>query len=301
MTEFDYACPRSRPHTRAHASPRARTPRLPATMALAACALALAATTLTAGPAAAQTDFYNLDKDRPLRVEDAYATKRFAFELKAAPLRLSERRDGALHFAPSLELKHGLLPGVEVSIGVEPEWTRASDGTRTSETSIELSSLANLWVEGPLLPALGVRVTGHLPAGSDADSYLETRLLATRGLVGPVRLHLNGGWLTGDGAPEDWWAGAVLDWVLPFHHTLLLGEVWLAEPASAQDADPEAASLEERRLHVAAGARHQLTRTLALDWGLGRSLRGENAPRWLLNLGLTHEFAIRSLIPGGAR
>ncbi len=255
------------------------------------------------GPEAAhaQTDFYNLDKDRPLRVEDAYATKRFAFELKAAPLKLTERRDGTLVYAPSLELKHGLLPGVEVSVGIEPEWMRASDGARNSESTIELSSLANLWVEGPLLPALGVRVTGHLPTGTDADGWVETRLLATRSLVGPVRLHLNGGWLTGDGAPEDWWAGAALDWVLPFRHTLLLGEVWLAEPAAGLEADPEGASPEERRVHLAAGARHQLTRTLALDWGVGRSVRGEHAPRWLLNLGVTHEFAIRSLIPGGAR
>jgi hypothetical protein len=49
-------------------------------------ALAALVAVALAGPAAAQTDFYNLDKDRPLRVEDAYATKRYAFELQVAPL-----------------------------------------------------------------------------------------------------------------------------------------------------------------------------------------------------------------------
>lgn len=36
---------------------------------------------------AAQTDYYNTDAGRPVQVEDAYATERYAFEMKLAPVR----------------------------------------------------------------------------------------------------------------------------------------------------------------------------------------------------------------------
>jgi hypothetical protein len=35
---------------------------------------------------AAQTDYYNTDAGRPITVEDAYATERYAFELQLAPV-----------------------------------------------------------------------------------------------------------------------------------------------------------------------------------------------------------------------
>ena len=241
--------------------------------------------------AAAQTDFYNLDKDRPLRVEDAYATKRWAFELKAAPLTLSQDEDGVLRYAPSLELKHGLLPGVEVSVGQHLDVSRVDSETSTGLGSLELSALANLWVESRTLPAVGVRVTGHVATESEADSWMEIRGLATRGLGGPVRAHLAGGWMSGDGRAEDWWVGLALDYVLPFHHTLLLAETWIAEPRTGSDDELD------RTVHSTMGARYQLSPTLAMDAGVGRSWAGQSRQDWFLTLGVTYEFAVRALMP----
>jgi len=246
---------------------------------------------MSAPPLAAQTDFHNLDKDRPLRVEDAYATKRWAFELKASPLTLSQDEDGVLRYAPSLELKHGLLPGVEVSVGQHLDVSRVDSETSTGLGSVELSALANLWVESRTLPAAGVRVTGHVATESEADSWVEIRGLATRSLVGPVRAHLAGGWMRGDGRAEDWWAGLALDYVLPFHHTLLLAETWIAEPRSASEDELD------RTVHSTLGARYQLSPTLAMDAGVGRSWAGQIRQDWFLTLGVTHEFAVRSLMP----
>jgi hypothetical protein len=245
----------------------------------------------TTSPLAAQTDFYNLDKDRPLRVEDAYATKRWAFELQVSPFTLSQDRSDLLRFAPSIELKHGILPGVEVSVGSHLEWDRLAGETSTGLGSVEISTLANLWVESGTLPAVGVRATGHLPTDSDDSSWAEVRLLATRGLAGPVRAHVNGAWLGGDGRTDDWWAGLALDYVLPFHHTLLLAETWIAEPRSAGGAAAD------RVLHSRLGLRHQLSPTLALDGGVGRGWSGETRQDWFVTVGIAHEFAVRGLMP----
>src|SRR5947199_3663291 len=46
-----------------------------------------------ARPLPAQTDYYNTDRGRPLQIEDAYTTERYAFELKLASVRL-ERVNG---------------------------------------------------------------------------------------------------------------------------------------------------------------------------------------------------------------
>src|SRR5215213_2714705 len=49
---------------------------------------AVLAVLVRGAPAGAQTDYYNTDEGRPVRVEDAYPTERYAFELQLAPVRL---------------------------------------------------------------------------------------------------------------------------------------------------------------------------------------------------------------------
>lgn len=254
------------------------------------------ATVLQAPTAVAgQTDFYNLDKDRPLRVEDAYATKLWAFELKASPLTLSQDRAGITRFAPSIELKHGLLPGLEVSIGSGIETLRGGGTSGTELGEVEISALANLWIEGETLPAAAIRVTGHLATRSDHATTAEVKAILTRGLGGSVRAHLNGAVIAGGHRPESWWAGGALDYALPFHHTLLLAETWVSE-SRLGDADDTS-----NRVHSALGLRYQLSPTLVLDAGAGRSWSGDVREDWALTLGITHEFGVRALMPGGGR
>ncbi len=265
------------------------------------------------GTAWAQTDFYNLDKDRPLRVEDAYATKRYAFELKMAPLTLAQTRDGTIQYRPSVEVKHGLLPGLEVAAGLHLAADRRPTGEpRQAYTQLELTSLLNLTTETRWLPALGVRVTGHIPVEGENASTVEVRGLATRSLLGPVRAHVNGGWSFGDDAHERWWGGIALDYVLPFRHLLLLVETWVAEPARRGTDTPHpppgmptpqipAADEACRRVHSTAGLRYQMSPTLAMDAGIGRTLTGTPGKDWLLTFGLTYEFAVRALMPMARR
>ena len=54
-------------------------------------------------------------------------------------------------------------------------------------------------------------------------------------------------------------------------------------------------------LNVAVGARHQLTPTLVLDFGLSRRLRSRAGPDYGLTVGLSHAFGLPWLMPGNAR
>jgi hypothetical protein len=276
----------------------------------------LLASAASQAPAAAQTDFYNLDKDRPLRVEDAYAKKQFAWEWKAVPLALSQLRDGTVRYAPELELAVGLLPGLEVSAGFGMEADRSPPSEpRRARTELELSSLLNLTTETRWLPALGVRVTGHLPVQGDGPRSLELRGVATRGLGGPIRAHLNGAYIfteelvelhepfpegrAAHGPAEQWWAGLAVDYVLPFRHTLLVADTWVSE-REAFAGDDESG----RTVQSTIGFRHQLSPTLAMDAGVGRAWTGPEGPDWRLGMGLAYEFGVRALMPGsrdGAR
>lgn len=245
------------------------------------CALTIAR------PAAGQTDYYNLDKQRPLLVEDAYATERYAFEFQAAPLTLSGA-PGVLVYAPSLELKHGLFPGMELGAGVDANVVRRDGESSGSLGELELSTLYNLNSETLGLPAFGVRVTGHVPLESDGSASLEVKGILTRVLGGPWRGHVNGAALLGGGAEERWWAGLALDRVLPFRSLLLLAETWYAEPREA-DADG--------RVHSAVGLRYQLTPYTGIDAGAGRDWTGSEAMDWRLTFGVTTAVGFRSLMP----
>ncbi len=257
----------------------------------------LAASALAQAPAQAQTDFHNLDKDRPLRVEDAYAGKLRGLELKVSPFDFSRLGTGRWELVPQAELKAGILPGLEVSAGLHPTVSRVAGSTETTAGSAELSVLANLWNEGPRLPAAGFRATAHLPVerGEEADhgSYGEFRGILTRSLGGPFRAHLNAAAVVGDTHEQGWFGGAV-DWVLPFHHTLFLAEGWrnLVEEGDAT-------------LHAGAGVRTQLTPSLVLDAGAGRDLAGPTEGRWRVRMGVTFEFGVSgwrgSPIPAGVR
>src|SRR5215213_7417354 len=74
----------------------------------AAVVIAFGWAALAAVPAAAQTDYYNIDSGRPVRIEDAYPVERYAFEAQVAPLRMERRDDGAYHWEFEPELGYGI-------------------------------------------------------------------------------------------------------------------------------------------------------------------------------------------------
>jgi hypothetical protein len=232
----------------------------------------------------AQTDFFNLDKDRPLRVEDAMSGKFRAFELKLSPFDYARFESGVWALNPQVELKVGVLPGVDLSAGYHPAFQWVDSERESSAGSLELSGLASLWLEGPYLPAAALRITSHMPldrsTDRDHDAYAEVRGILTRSLGGPVRVHVNAGATVGDASERGWFGGAV-DWVFPFHHTLVLAEGW-RNVVDEGDATT----------HAGLGVRTQLSPSLVLDVGTGRNLSGPDGGGWQFRLGFAYEFGV---------
>src|SRR5687768_16650633 len=142
---------------------------------------------------AAQTDYYNTDAARPVRIEDAYPTERYAFELQVAPLRLQRGPGGAYTWEIAPELAYGVLPHTQVEIGFPIVW--ADPGTHHEVqglAGIELAALYNLNVETETLPALAVAGEVLLPVGSLAADHVYPALKAIVTRTLPFgRVHAN--------------------------------------------------------------------------------------------------------------
>lgn len=243
----------------------------------------------------AQTDYYNTDRNRPTRIEDAHSTELYAFEVKVAPLRIEQEESGGFSrwtFHP--EMAYGIFPGAAIEVGVPIE---TLGDERAGVSSVELSAFYNLNVETLSLPALAVRADLDIPVDGDGGGPIP----ALTGIVSrtlPIgRLHLNGRYAFGDLDEESgehaerWLAGAAVDHVLPLRALLLIGEVYAVGGEGA--ADP--------LWSAGAGVRYQLNPYLALDAGVGRSFAPER--RWHLTLGSALHLGVRSLVrvPGGSR
>jgi hypothetical protein len=261
---------------------------------------------LHAAPLAAQTDYYNLDRNRPVRIEDAYATERYAFELKVAPVRLERESGGVYHWGIDPELAYGILPRTHLEVGLPFAVIDAGpDGRRSGLAGIELSALHNLNIETRTLPAFGIRGDVLLPVGALAAerAYPSLTGLATRTFRW-ARFHLNGQYTFGPAPDEEgtppsggaaaatgeetsrWLAGVAVDRVFPLRALLVIGDVYARQPLEQED---------EVEWNAGVGFRYQVNPHLAVDAGLGRRLTGD--PAWYLTFGSAFQFAIRPLIP----
>jgi hypothetical protein len=269
----------------------------------AAVGMGLVATTVAA-PLAAQTDYYNLDKNRPVRIEDAYATERYAFELKLAPLRLERESGGAYHWGIDPEIAYGILPRTHVEVGFPLAVIDAGmAGRRSGLTGVELSALHNLNVETLGLPAFGIRGDVVLPVGALASDavYAGVTGLATRSYRW-ARFHVNAQYTFGatpdpppPGAGGDalaegeevsrWLAGVAIDRTFPLRALLLIADVYARQPLHAEDAV---------EWNVGGGFRYQVNPYLAVDAGVGRRLTGD--PAWYVTVGSAFAFGLRPFV-----
>ena len=85
-----------------------------------------------------QTDYYNTDAGRPVRIEDAYPTERHAFELQLAPLRLERVTGGIYTWGLEPELTYGILPRTHLKIGAPLAFTDVSGGRRSGLAGIDI-------------------------------------------------------------------------------------------------------------------------------------------------------------------
>lgn len=266
-----------------------------------ACGTLVAALLLlgSARPAAAQKDYYNTDRNRPVRIEDAYTTERYALELKLAPLLLQRLAGGVYQWSFDPEIAYGILPRTSIEVGFPVMFIDAGDAGRTSGLAgIEVSAFHNLNTETTTLPALAVRLDALLPVGGLApDRVLPSATgIATR-TFRFARFHANAQYTFGDSDDHAenghdaarWLAGIAVDRAFPLDAFLITAAVHAEQPLQNVDGERDVA------WHAAAGLRYQLSPYLTMDAGLGRRLSG--AGGWQLTFGTSYHVGIRALMP----
>ena len=150
----------------------------------------------------AQTDYYNTDVGRPIRVQDAYAIEHRGLELQATPVRLERGRGGQYRWGFEPAIEYGVLPRTQIEVAFPLAWIDASPSTRRSGLAgIDLSVLHNLNVETQL-PALAVGAGVLLPVGSlsATRAYPSIIGIATR-TFSQARLHVNAQYTFGNAPP----------------------------------------------------------------------------------------------------
>jgi hypothetical protein len=260
---------------------------------------ATAALASAPGRLPAQTDYYNTDEARPVRIEDAYPTERYAFELQLAPLRLERGPGGAYTWEIEPEIAYGIFPRTHVELGFPIAFVDADGGQEEGLAGISISALHNLNVE-TAFPAFGIAADVLLPVGGLAPdgAYASVKGIATR-TYSWARFHANAAYTFGSeaGAGESageasrWMAGVAVDRTFPLRSTLVTADVFVEQPLD-DDAELE--------WNVEAGLRRQVSPVLAFDAGVGRRLTGDDQG-WFVTIGSAYAFGIRSLIPVGRR
>ena len=152
---------------------------------------------LAAGDVAAQTDYRNLDDERPLLTEDAYALERGAIEL-SLPYGFARGGGSTVHaFTPELGL------GLDnAQLVLKWPFGRLADGTLRS-LGPRVGLLYNPFTQPRRWPALAFRIDAAAIEGSDGalDGRVTGKVIATRSF-GVTRLHLNAAFTAGPEAPK---------------------------------------------------------------------------------------------------
>ena len=266
-------------------------------LALAGCLCVIAAHAMHA-----QTDFYNTDRGRPVRIEDAYVTERYAFELKLAPVRLERMSGGAYNWGLEPELALGIFPRTQIEIGLPLAFVEQGSQRRSGIAGLDLSAMHNFNVETEGVPALAVRGDLLAPVGNLAAdrAYASLTGMATR-TYRWARFHVNGQYtfgaspsaasaIAGPSAVDvsRWLAGAAIDKAFPLSSTLITAEFYGRKPLISSEAV---------EYTVGTGTRFQVSPTLALDAGFGRRLNGTEQG-WYVTFGSAYAFGVRALFPG---
>ena len=258
-----------------------------------------AAVLLTAGRAAAQIDYRNLDDGRPVHTEDAYPVERYAFELvTVAGFENDASGVHAARLAP--ELEYGAFMNGQVGLSAPVGLVRGPGASGLGDlglAGVRLHALYNFNSEGRALPAIALRTDLSLPVGSLAGdpARVTVKAIATRSW-GLTRAHVNATWSFGaedglaEGAAPRWSLSLAADRTL-FRSSLLFVAEGLLEQAVRYA--PTVATL-------AAGVRWQWSPTLVLDAGIGRRLSSDG-PDFAVSVGVSRAFGIRALLPAGRR
>ncbi len=217
-------------------------------------------------------DHDNLDPNRPIGMEDAYAIPKGEIGLEGG-VRFNDRREGRTRVTFQPQIIYGAFDNTQIEIQgdlfTEPNTLVGAN----KSGDLHLGVLYNFNTETLNLPALAVRVETDLPTGVNSKG-VDTQVtgILTRSF-GRLRVHLNAGYTLagspqGQERPGAYRAVAAVSY--PLGYPTSFRDTLIASLYTRQS------DLQGQRNHtgVEVGIRHQLTSRLVVDAGLGTEFVG---------------------------
>ncbi|HKG95420.1 MAG TPA: hypothetical protein VKA84_26100, partial [Gemmatimonadaceae bacterium] len=156
-----------------------------------AALLPLAAAMIVA-PAAAQTDYYNTDAGRPVRVEDASVIERYAFDLEPFPVAMQRTSTNVYRYKVEPHVGYGVLPMTQIELGAPLVVIDRGARRQAALAGLEVAAMHGFNIESRRLPAFAIDVDVLAPVGglAPARPRVSVKGIATR-TYRPARVHLN--------------------------------------------------------------------------------------------------------------
>jgi hypothetical protein len=254
-----------------------------------ALTLALGVALLVAARSAPAIDHKNLDENRPLRLDDAYAISSGEIAVEVGGGFKLVRRGTDQGFFP-IEVLYGAFPNLQVGVGTTLFTAPHELDGPPSSGDLHLSTLYNFNQETLVLPALGLKLGLDLPTGVEARGVgIEIKGIITKS-VNQLSLHLNAGYefLTDTRRHErDGRYDLALGFSFPvgapyFTRATLVGDVF-AEQSVSRGESPV--------VGTEVGLRYQLTPRIVWDVGIGTEFAGPaNRSVFFATTGLSFGF-----------
>jgi hypothetical protein len=217
-------------------------------------------------------DHNNLDENRPLRLDDAYAIASGELAVEVGAGFALERRGPDRGFFP-VEVLYGAYPNLQLGLGTTLFTDPRGTDEQTKSGDLHVSGLYNFNQETLTLPAFGLKLALNLPTGVDSSGVdVEVKGLVTKSFD-RLSLHLNAGYEFLSGTLRDERDGRyelILGASYPvgapqYTRTTLVGDVF-TEPGSRRGGS--------NVVGAEVGFRHQLTARIVIDAGIGTEFTG---------------------------
>lgn len=220
----------------------------------------------------ASLDHDNLDPNRPIGMEDAYAIPKGEIGLESG-VRFNDRRQGRTRVTFQPQIIYGAFDNTQIEIQGDLLTEPNSIAGANKSGDLHLGVLYNFNTETINLPALAVRVEADLPTGVNSKG-VDTQLtgILTRSF-GRLRVHLNAGYTIlglpqGQERPGAYRAVAAVSYPLGYPSSFrdtLIASIYTRE-----------SDVRGQRNHsgIEIGLRHQLTSRIVLDGGFGTEFSG---------------------------
>ncbi|MBX3235863.1 MAG: transporter [Nitrospiraceae bacterium] len=217
-------------------------------------------------------DHDNLDPNRPIGMEDAYAIPKGEIGMEGG-VRFNDRREGRTRVVFQPQIIYGAFNNTQIEIQGDLFTEPHSLVGAAKSGDLHVGVLYNFNTETLNIPALALRVEADFPTGVNSKG-VDTQVtgILTRSF-GRLRTHLNVGYTVlgspqGQERPGAYRAVAAVSY--PLGYPTSFRDTLIASVYSRES------DLRGQRNHTGAevGLRHQLTSRIVLDAGLGTEFAG---------------------------